>query len=54
VSDWQSIVRRFFEDVDDRSLDQFTVRIDAWYKNNPHRLDSAVINVIWMDMVGSR
>jgi len=54
VTDDQSIIRRFFEDIDDISLDQITARIDAWYKKNPNRLDSAVINVIWVDMVESK
>jgi hypothetical protein len=50
-TDDQSIIRQFYEDIDDISLDQITARIDAWYKNHPDRLDSAVINTIWVDMV---
>ncbi len=54
VADEQSTVRRFFEDIDDMSLDEVTGRIDSWYRNHPDRLDSAVLNVIWVDMVESR
>ena len=54
VADEQSTVRRFFEDIDDMSLDEVTSRIDSWYRNHPDRLDSAVLNVIWVDMVESR
>ena len=54
VADEQSTVRRFFEDIDDMSLDEVTRRIDSWYRNHPDRLDSAVLNVIWVDMVESR
>jgi len=54
VADEQSTVRRFFDDIDDMSLDEVTGRIDGWYRNHPDRLDSAVLNVIWVDMVEPR
>jgi hypothetical protein len=51
VTDDQSIIRRFYEDIDDISLDEVTKRIDQWYQKHPDKLNKAVINVIWVDMV---
>jgi hypothetical protein len=47
-------VSRFYEDVEDLSLDEITKRIDAWYGNHPDEMNKAVLNVIWVDMVKSR
>ena len=51
VTNDQSIIRRFYEDIDDMSLDEVTKRIDQWYQKHPDKLNKAVINVIWVDMV---
>ena len=32
-------------------LDQVSERIDHWYEANPSKLDTAVLEVIWIDMV---
>ncbi len=47
----QSIIPRFYEDIDDLSLDETRKRIDQWYQKHPDKLNKAVIDVIWVDMV---
>lgn len=54
VTDDQSIISRFYGDVDDLSLDETTRRIDQWYQKHPDKLNKAVIDVIWVDMVESK
>ena len=40
-----------YEGIDDVTLDEAIERIDAWYKKNTGRMDTAVMEVIWLDMV---
>ena len=47
----QSIIPRLFEDVEEISLDAITKRIDTWYEKHPEKLNHAVINVIWVELV---
>ena len=54
VTDDQSIISRFYGDVDDLSLDETSKRIDQWYQKHPDKLNMAVINVIWVDMVETK
>lgn len=50
-SDKHSTIARFYEGIEDLSLDQVIDRIDAWYKKNPKKRDMTVLEVIWLDMV---
>lgn len=54
VTNEQSIIPRFYGDIDDLSLDETTKRIDQWYKKHPDKLNKAVIAVIWVDMVEAK
>jgi hypothetical protein len=54
VTDDQSIISRFYGDVDDLSLDETTKRIDQWYQKHPDELNKAVLDVIWVDMVETK
>ena len=49
--DDQTTAQRMYEGFEDLTLDQVTERIDKWYEANPSKLDTAVLEVIWIDMV---
>lgn len=49
--DHQTTIRRLYEEIDDVTLDQAIERIDAWYEKNPGKLNTTVLEVIWLDMV---
>jgi hypothetical protein len=47
----KSSIRDAYENIDDITLDQSVARIDAWYAKNPDKLETTVLDVIWIDMV---
>jgi hypothetical protein len=49
--DSQSSIRSAYEGIDDVTLDEAIARIDGWYAKNPEKNDTAVLEVIWLDMV---
>jgi len=49
--DRQTVIQRLYEGVDDVTLDQVIERIDAWYQKNPDKLDTTVLEVVWLDLV---
>jgi len=49
--DMQTTIQRFYEGVEDLSLDQTIQRIDDWYKKNPTEKNRVVLEVVWIDMV---
>ena len=49
--DDETTVQRFYEGVDDITLDEVVERIDRWYQTHPTQRDMTVLEVIWLDMV---
>jgi len=49
--DRQTAIQRLYEEIDDVTLDGAVAKIDAWYAANPDKMDTKVIEVIWLDMV---
>ncbi len=49
--DDQTAIQRLYEEIDEVTLDEAVARIDAWYKANPDKMDTTVVEVIWLDMV---
>lgn len=49
--DRQTAIQRLYEEIDEVTLDEAVDRIDAWYEGNPGKLDTTVVEVIWLDMV---
>jgi hypothetical protein len=49
--DRQTAVLRLYEEIDDVTLDEAVANIDAWYEKNPDKMDTTVVEVIWLDMV---
>jgi hypothetical protein len=50
-SDDKSSIRLVYEGIDDVTLDQCIERIDRWYKQNPDKPTTPVLEVIWLEMV---
>ncbi len=50
-TDKQSIIPRFYKNIDDVTLDQAIDKIDQWYQDNPDKLNEPVLAVIWLSMV---
>ena len=46
-----SFVGLLWENIDELTVDECIERIDRWYRNHPADKDTAVIDVIWVDMV---
>jgi hypothetical protein len=49
--DKQTSIQRLYEAIDEVTLDGAAGRIDAWYKANPDKMETTVLEVIWLDMV---
>ncbi len=49
--DNQTSIQRFYEGLDNDTLDAAVERIDAWYEANPNQLDTTVLEVIWVQLV---
>ena len=49
--DDQTAIQRMYEEIDDMTLNEAVEQIDAWYAANPGKMDTTVLEVIWIDMV---
>ncbi len=49
--DDQTSIQRFYDSVENVTLDGAIERIDRWYEQNPDQMDTTVLEVIWLDMV---
>ena len=49
--DDQTAIQRMYEEIDDMTLNEAVEQIDAWYAANPGKMDTTVLEVIWLDMV---
>jgi hypothetical protein len=49
--DRQTAIQRLYEEIDAVSLDEVIERTDKWYEDHPDEQDTAVLGVIWLDMV---
>ena len=49
--DGETTIQRFYEGIDDITLDAVVERIDRWYKEHPDQQETTVLEVIWLDMV---
>lgn len=49
--DSKSSIRAAYEGIDEVTLDESISRIDSWYRNNPNKKKTTVLEVIWLDMV---
>jgi hypothetical protein len=49
--DRKTAILRLYEEIDDVTLDEAVASIDGWYEKNPDKMDTTVVEVIWLEMV---
>ena len=51
VTDDQSSIRHFYEDIDELTANEVVAVVDAWYSANPDSQETPVLVVIWNELV---